>query len=232
MKNFRYRAYFWSFLLLLTFCSFGGIKVGVGRDATAKKEAPKRNTSKKEKAAVVLKKEPEKNVENQAAKNSQINNVPPRTVDTPRVTINSTGTAIVVWQEELSGMFVIKASRSTDGGVTWDSPTVISDSSYDSFNPQISLNTSGDAVVIWLCKNTGQGTSCLTTATFISGSWSASSPLSPVDEDVFGNYSATLNTSDEIVVVWSSVGDITGFQIYSISYSTLGGWTSPQLIST
>jgi hypothetical protein len=65
-----------------------------------------------------------------------------------QVTVDELGNRIAVWYR-LDVGFIAQASRSTDGGVTWSTPVNLSVAGSSAFNPQVTVDGSGNFIAVW-----------------------------------------------------------------------------------
>jgi len=118
---------------------------------------------------------------------------------------NTTGISISVFVDRSGAKDVIRASYSTDGGVTWvNSSNALSDDSENADDPKIAINqNTGRAICIWRRYN---GTNFVVQAAYsIDGgvSWTASSnDLSVADFDAFYPQIAIDKNSGRAICVW------------------------------
>jgi len=68
--------------------------------------------------------------------------------DAPQVSLDSSGTATVVWVSGATGNLRIQASRAASLG-TFGAPQTISDAGNDAFDPDVADEGSGGAVAVW-----------------------------------------------------------------------------------
>lgn len=68
----------------------------------------------------------------------------------PQIDFNSSGNGICVWSQTVGANTLILAARTTNFGVSWETPVTISTPGANAINPQVSFGTNGNAVCIWL----------------------------------------------------------------------------------
>ncbi|MBS0653871.1 MAG: hypothetical protein JSR39_10165 [Verrucomicrobia bacterium] len=66
----------------------------------------------------------------------------------PQVAVGNDGTVIAVWQADLSGTSTVYAAMKTISG-SWGAQQSISTANVNSAYPQISINSSGNAIAVW-----------------------------------------------------------------------------------
>lgn len=71
----------------------------------------------------------------------------------PQVAINASGEAVAVWSRSNGTNTIIQASVLSAGSSTWTTPQDISDAGQNAAAPQIAIDSSGNAVVVWSRSN-------------------------------------------------------------------------------
>ncbi len=69
----------------------------------------------------------------------------------PQVAMSGS-TVIITWYQYSGPHAIVQYARSTDGGATWSDPVSLSDTSYDSYNPQVAMSGS-TAIITWYQNN-------------------------------------------------------------------------------
>jgi len=218
MKIFHTRSYMWSFLLLLSCCSFGGIK------AAANRQNPPKKAENPHKA--------NKPIKEQKATHKHILFDSIAVPDDPRVAIDNDGHAVVIWiEEDEEGLHSIKARISTNSGTSWSDTKTLSAPFCSPINPRV-LVQDGKAIVTWFSKDSVEGITFLAAATLTFGDdWLPTVVLSSVDQDVFGNYDVRMNSLNEIVIVWMArASALSAIKIFSANFAS-GAWSSSQEVS-
>ncbi len=99
----------------------------------------------------------------------------------PQIAMDGSGNAHVVWYG-YNNSDTLPYLYATNAGGTWSDPARLSTQSrYDQYNPQIALDSSGNAYVVWYGYDLGTTTSKSTTppTTAAPGRTPGSSPPSP-----------------------------------------------------
>lgn len=73
----------------------------------------------------------------------------------PSLKVDLAGNINAVWMDQTPGNFEVYYSRSTDTGNTWSTPVNASNTSLDSQNPKLALNTAGYIFIVWIDKTPG-----------------------------------------------------------------------------
>ena len=141
----------------------------------------------------------------------------------PKVAMSNSGEAVLVWQQnDDTGVQRIYLTEYR-GGV-WSAPTPVSLSSTSASQPDVAMDDTGRAVVVWMQdSNLYRGDYGLTT----SGAWTfptdSTEAVSP-DTTVY-NPAVDMDSTGNAVIVWS-VGST---QIMKSDYNltTAGAWTDP-----
>lgn len=144
----------------------------------------------------------------------------------PQVAVDSAGNAVDVWAR-FDGSNVIIQSASLPFGGSWTSPVDISTTGQDAFSPQVSLDSSGNAVAIWAGVGIGLDTIQAATLPF-GGSWSASVTLSGTSA---AGPQVAVDPAGNSVAVWTiNIG--ADFFIQAATLPFAGSWSSAVNIST
>jgi hypothetical protein len=150
-----------------------------------------------------------------------------QTADNPRVAINDSGIAVAVWWRAAElGNQIVQSSRSTDVGITWSTPEDLSASDQHAIEPQVSLNGSGKAVVVWRRSN-GSNNIVQSSGSSDGGvSWSTPEDLSASGQDA-DHPQVAVDGSGNAVAVWHR--DSPNLYVVQSSRSTDGGvsWSTP-----
>nr|NGX30458.1 hypothetical protein [Candidatus Anoxychlamydiales bacterium] len=76
--------------------------------------------------------------------------LPGRKSYNPTITLTDSNDAIAIWKRYSGYCWIIQTKDSSDGGSTWtSSATDLSTAGQDAYQPEISINSSGQAIVIW-----------------------------------------------------------------------------------
>ncbi|CDZ81640.1 hypothetical protein BN1013_02176 [Candidatus Rubidus massiliensis] len=147
---------------------------------------------------------------------------------------DSAGNTVAVW-EFVSDTYdsSIEAAFLPAGSSTWSSSVTVAGPVINPKFPKVSINDSGNIVLIWTEIDSFWGLNVLygSTATF-GGSWSTPTQISTTDENVStSNYNAKITATDDIVLTWTSFDNI-NFDINARSAtSSFGSWGTPVTIS-
>lgn len=130
----------------------------------------------------------------------QILSDPNEDADNPRVSLNSDGDTIVVWESH-GAHTVIQYAYSFDGGFSFSSPIALSSPSNDNLSPDVSINDDGVAAIVYVDA----------TDRVILGSSSIDAGITffpPVvlssSAGTVGHPSVSLNEQDNAQVIWSN----------------------------
>ena len=130
---------------------------------------------------------------------SQVLSDPNEDADNPRVSLNSDGDTIVVWQSQDTHT-VIQYAYSFDGGFSFSSPIALSSLANDSISPDVSINDDGVVAIVYvdITDQVILGSSSVDAGvTFFPPVALSSSGVS------VGNPSVSLNGQDNAQVIWS-----------------------------
>lgn len=141
----------------------------------------------------------------------------------PQVAINSSGDAVATWARFDGSNFIVQGSTFTFGG-SWSTPVNLSATGLDSFLPEVAIDSSGNAVAVWMGSD---GTNYLIRSSVLtSGNWSAVVNISVAGGDAT-NPEISVDSSGNAVALWTRL-DGSNFILQS-STLTFGGtaWTIP-----
>jgi hypothetical protein len=144
----------------------------------------------------------------------------------PLVQIDQFGNGIAVWQEfDSDSTLQIYSSTFTASAGTWGTPVQVSDGQYASYNPQLHMNSAGNAVALWV-ESIGNRVLMVSTYT-VGGSWSSPVMLSTLDQLLSDNYSVVLNPSGTAIAIWCVFLSAETTQNYSSTAILGGSWSTP-----
>ena len=152
---------------------------------------------------------------------------------TPQVAVDGGGNIYAVWEDDNatnSNNSNILLSRSTDGGVTFSTPTNVSKSPGLSFSPRIAVDTSGGVNVVWVDNTPGHQTIFFSRST--DGGVNFSTPVNiSNDPSDSANPQIAVDATGNISVVWEN--DTINLGVF-YAHSTDGGvsFSSPLPLST
>jgi hypothetical protein len=130
----------------------------------------------------------------------------------PEIAIDGMGNAIAVWQQSDGTRYNIWAKQYFYGA--WETgKTNIQSNPRDSYGPQIAVNVSGEAVVVWITIPS----MILWSSRFTSGSWEASQEIDS-GETFNGRQQVAINNNGDAVAVWQHGIAIGQLQIWANMY--------------
>jgi hypothetical protein len=144
----------------------------------------------------------------------------------PQISVDSTGTAIAVWNGWNAGTDVVQSASSTDGGLTWTIPEDIYSAGGTAFNPQISVDAAGTAYAVWYRWNGSNDIVQSATSTDGGLTWTAPEDLSTAGGTAVGPQ-ISVDAAGTAVAVWRrNIGS--NFIVQSRSSSNGGAtWSTP-----
>lgn len=151
----------------------------------------------------------------------------------PSVAINNDGTAIIVWPQDVGGIYQIFRSEFRNG--TWLDPINIasgfSPPGTNAHSPKVVLNDNDEALVVWIQSDGSKDQVFL--SEFREGSWTDPSTLQnniiPDGQEVH-TVDVTLNDNGDSVIVWAEDNDSSISQIYRAERRA-GVWHFPSDLS-
>jgi hypothetical protein len=152
---------------------------------------------------------------------------PGSSASAPRVAIDASGNAVVVWQS-IFAVDTVESAALAAGGA-WSAPTTISDPSLNASDPQIATTPGGVATVVWSQVN-AVGTRRIQTVTrSTAGAWSEPLDLSS-DGGSADSAKVAVGDGGDTAVVWTrnnGANDI----VQAIVRRPGQGWGSPVSLS-
>lgn len=155
----------------------------------------------------------------------------PFAANLPKIAMDSNENIYAVWEEQTTGLNDIMFSSRAPAG-NWTTPELISVNSLDSTMPLIAVNAGGDVVVIWNSVDTTLGINSVYGAILpFEGSWTTSERVSTSSEDAQPDYQLNIDSSGNIVAIWSAFV-INDQQVIRSAIGTVsGGWDAAVQVS-
>lgn len=120
----------------------------------------------------------------------------------PQIAVNKLGDATAIWYRYNGENLIIQSSTKPCGGNWSETPENISQRGYDSFNPQIAIDSSGNITVIWEVIIDGYSMIQTSTKPF-HGSWQMNpDTLSPQNQNAF-TPQISIDRHGNVTAVWS-----------------------------
>lgn len=139
------------------------------------------------------------------------------------------GNAIACWMIQQGANFYIRVARTQDFGTTWSNFQNLDVASSNFIYPQISLDSNGNAIVIWYSTSGGIA---LTKSSYSSDwgqSWSSANTLNPTSTNSIskGFLDIAMDNSGHAVAVWSEKQGVNFYAYYSTSSNYGHSWSAP-----
>ena len=152
--------------------------------------------------------------------------------DNPRVAMNGAGEAIIVWQQYDNGRWQIFMVEYRNGAWTdFNFPVRLSLSGQHAVNPQVAMDESGNAIVVWQQYDGGSpNTYQVYKAEYRNGTWNRPDALD--DHLSFAGKHAyypqvAMDESGNAIVVWQQQDSLNRWQVFKAEYRN-GSWSLPQ----
>ena len=148
----------------------------------------------------------------------------------PQIVADTQGNAHAVWYQFDGTHFNIWANRYV-GGVGWGTAQLIeTDNAGDAFNPQIAIDTNGNALTVWYQSD---GTRYNIWANrYINGSgWGTAQLIETDNAGHASNPQIAIDTHGNAIAVWNQT-DGTRYNLWANRYAAGTGWGTAQLIET
>lgn len=152
----------------------------------------------------------------------------------PQIAQDATGNAIAVWYQAEKGSngpnTGIYSNRYTvDSG--WGEAVLLETDDGLAYNPQISLDATGNAIAVWTVQNDGGMTANIYSNRYTIGSGWDDAALLETGEEWADFPQITLNASGIAIAVWYQ-NDGAAYRIYSKHYTVNSGWGAAILLDT
>jgi hypothetical protein len=142
----------------------------------------------------------------------------------PQVAIDESGNAIVVWLQPSNSVNSIWYNRYDASGAGWGSEDVLELTDNVAFAPQVAIDSSGNAIVVWAQDN-GFGTNAIYAALYTAGaSWSAAETIGAGTNN---GYSAqiAMDSDGNASAVWYELTATNPLYVYGIWTNRYSGGT-------
>ena len=148
----------------------------------------------------------------------------------PQVAINRSGNVIAVWQRSNGSNDIVQSSHSDDAGLTWSAPADLSATGGSANDPQVAMNRSGEAVVVWR-RYDGSNTIIQSSRSDDAGAtWSIPTNLSAAGVNSYSPQVA-ITRSGNAVTVWHRDDNIDLVIQFSQSDDAGSTWSVPANLS-
>lgn len=147
----------------------------------------------------------------------------------PQIAMADEADAVAVWQHYNGSRLNLQVASMSPAG-TWGAPVTLAPDIYDQNDPQVAMNESGEAVVVW--EQLGEEATPEAKMRSPSGEWGPRESISD-EQGVFG-MDVAIDPAGEAVAVWSEFPRFSSLGDYRIEASVrpVGGhWGTPQTIS-
>ncbi len=151
--------------------------------------------------------------------------------DSPRITVDASGRAIAAWRARGAFGFAIQTRLSADGGATWSNTVTLAQQSRAMRNPRVSINSSGDAIAVWVANKGGGNTAIQTSSSSDMGvSWSTPADLTVVTDNTPQPHVA-IDSVGRAIAVWEN--NVGGYYVVQTKSSLDGGlnWSAAVSLS-
>jgi PKD domain len=138
----------------------------------------------------------------------------------PRLAVDAKGDAIVVWEHVKGPEAFVESSSRPAGATGWGPSQVAAEDAEPLHNPEVGLDSAGDATVVWEAK--GASVRITAAARPAAGSWGAGAPLSELGSNANVPRLAVAADGDAIAI-WERFGEEEGNMAEIIEASTRAG---------
>ncbi len=152
----------------------------------------------------------------------------------PKVALDSAGNVVAVWigtNDDYNP--IVQSATYTSSLGTWSTAVNLSGTSTATGYPQIAMDSSGNAVGVWIDYDNTYGTD-IVKAAFLpaGGAWSSAVGISSTSEDAQNDFQLKVNSDGSSIVSWTSYQSSIGNYVINVATSAFNGtWSSPTTIS-
>ena len=146
----------------------------------------------------------------------------------PQVAMDPTGEAVAVWIRSNGTNTIVQAAGKPTGSESWSTPDNLSAAGQNATVPQVAIDSSGNAIAIWLRSN---GTNAIVQAATrpAGGSWSTPEDLSAAGQNA-STPQVAIDPAGDVIAVWSRSNG-TNTIVQAASRPAGGSWSSPTDLS-
>lgn len=138
-----------------------------------------------------------------------------------QIAVDPNGNAVAIWRQSSAGNTVISAAFFPVGG-PWESPTQLSAGGQDATEPQIVIDSNGNAIAIWE-RNSNVGDEIIQSATLpFGGSWSSVTDISATGIDSH-HPQIGVDSAGNAVAIWNTQAGVV--QAATLPFG--GSWSAP-----
>jgi len=149
---------------------------------------------------------------------------------TPQTAVDSSGNIFIVWEDDASNNNNILFSRSSDGGATFSTPKIISNSTRFPFDPRIAVDSHNGINVVW--NDDGPGNLDILFSRSTDGGTTFSTPVNVShDPDSSSSPQIATDSAGNIFVTWESDTGVLGV-LFSRSVDGGVTFSAPVMVST
>lgn len=138
----------------------------------------------------------------------------------PRLSVDGKGDAIVVWEHVKGPESFVESSSRPAGALTWGPSQVVAEDAESLHNPEVGLDSAGDATALWEAK--GAAVRIDAAVKPAGGSWGAGNPLSELGGNANVPRLAVAGNGDAIAI-WERFGEEGGNMAEIVEASTRAG---------
>lgn len=145
----------------------------------------------------------------------------------PHLSVNLSGNLLAVWKRFDGSQYIIESAALPYGG-NWSAPVALSLPGQNADKPQVSLDSKGEAIAVWIRFN-GTTNTIQASRSLFGGSWTTPSNLSPADVNATNpRVGMALGGDANAVILWE---DTVSHTIQSLEMIN-GVWQNLQNVSS
>jgi hypothetical protein len=144
----------------------------------------------------------------------------------PRMAMDASGNAIVVWYQHDGAVFNIHANRYSVA-TGWGVAEQIEIASENAYGPQLAMDAAGNGIAVWF-QSDGPGYSIHANRYTLGAGWGAAQLIETGGGDAH-SARISMDTNGNAIATWSQ-SDGANYRIYANRYSATTGWGTEQAI--
>ena len=153
------------------------------------------------------------------------------TANDPQIAFDTDGNAFAVWSQYDGSRYNIQANRYTTG-MGWGLAELIeTNDASNAVNPQISIDSSGNAVAVWIQSDGSSPDSVYANRYSVGQGWGNAELIETDDAGIVQSPQLGVDDSGNAVAVWTQF-DGSRYNIWSNRYLPGFGWGTAELIET
>ena len=150
----------------------------------------------------------------------------------PKVAIDPQGDAVVVWTSNNGGNRIVEATSKHGSSGIWQAPVALSSPTEGASEPEVAIDSQGDAVAIWQSSNGANEIIDSASMSAGNGAWQSPIPVSISATSLIGEFpQIAMNPQGDAVAVWDQSNG-SDYVVQAAERSAASGaWQAPTSLS-